>query len=156
MKELTEYRIKIVARLGEAAHEFRSACESFPDPFAKVEGDWNLHQIASHTRDVDKLIYGARIRRTLNEENPEFKNFDADAWMTEHYNKDEPIAAILDEFSSNVEDMCKILGGMAQESWSRMSRHETQGGDLSLQLWVERSLAHIEEHLKTLKNSQNK
>ncbi|MBI5353218.1 MAG: DinB family protein [Chloroflexi bacterium] len=153
MKELTEYRIKIVARLGEAAREFRSACESFNDPYAKVDGDWNLHQIASHTRDTQELVYGARIHRTLNEENPEFKNFDADAWMTEHYNKEEPFAGILDEFSSNVADLCKILSSMPREAWSRMSRHETMGGELSLQLWVERSLAHIEEHLKAVKKA---
>jgi hypothetical protein len=28
------------------------------------------------------------------------------------------------------------------------------GGELTLQLWVERNLAHIEEHLLTLKNAQ--
>jgi len=156
MKELTEYRIKIVARLGEAAREFCDVCESFNGPFAKVEGEWNVHQIASHLRDTQKLVYGVRIHRTLNEENPEFKNFDADSWMAEHYNNEEPLAGILDDFSSTVADLCRILGNMPREAWSRMSRHETQGGELSLQSWVERSLAHIEEHLKTLKNSQNK
>jgi hypothetical protein len=151
MKELMEYHVKIVERLGEVAHEFRAACEVVHDPFAIMEGEWSLHQIASHMRDVDKLIYGARIRQTLNEDNPEFKNFDADAWMAEHYNKEEPLAGILDEFLSNVEDLCKILSEMPREGWSRESRHETMGDELTLQLWVERSLAHIEEHLQTLK-----
>ena len=153
MKELMEYRIKIVKRLGEAAREFRAACESFSDPFEKVEGEWSLHQIASHTRDVDKLIYGARIRQTLNEEDPGFKNFDADAWMAENYNRAESLPSILDDFSASVEELCKILSGMPRESWSRMSRHETLGGELTLQLWVERSLAHIEEHLKVVKKA---
>ena len=155
MKELMEYRIKIVERLGEAAREFRAACEAASDPFTKVEGEWTLHQIVSHTRDVDKLIYGARIWQTLNEDNPEFKNFDADGWMAAHYNKDEPLKGILDEFSKNVEGLCKTLSGMPREAWSRESRHETMGGELLLQLWVERSLAHIEEHLQTLKKHKN-
>jgi len=153
MKELMEYRVKIVARLDEAAREFCAACKTVNDPFSIVGGDWTLHQIASHTRDVDKLVYGARIRQTLNEDNPEFKNFDADAWMEAHYNKDEPLAGILDEFLTNVEDLCKTLSAMPRESWSRESRHETLGGELLLQLWVERSLAHIEEHLRTLKKA---
>jgi hypothetical protein len=123
------------------------------DPFSIVEGEWTLHQIAWHTRDVDKLIYDARIRQTLNEDNPEFKNFDADAWMAAHYNKEEPLAKILDEFLTNVEYLCKTLGGMPREAWSRESRHETMGGELPLQLWVERSLAHIEEHLRALKKA---
>lgn len=153
MKELMEYRVKIVERLGEAAREFRAACEAIQDPFTKVEGEWTLHQIASHTRDVDKIIYGARIHQTLNEDDPEFKNFDADSWMANHYNREESLAEILDEFSKNMEELRKILSTMPREAWSRESRHETMGGELPLQLWVERSLAHIEEHLRTLKNA---
>lgn len=153
MKELLEYRVKLIARLREAAQEFRAACESIKDPFTKVEGEWTLHQIASHTRDVEKLIYGARIYQTLNEDHPEFKSFDADNWMAAHYNKDEPLTKILDEFSSNVEKLCDILRDLPQEAWSRESRHETMGGELAMQLWVERSLAHIEEHLQAVRKA---
>ncbi len=153
MKELFEYRVKMIARLADAAREFSSACRAFDDPFTKVEGEWTAHQIASHTRDVDKMIYGARIRQTLNEENPEFKSFDADAWMAEHYNKDELLENILSDFSANMDDLCAILQSMPREVWSRESRHETMGGGLTLQLWVERSLAHIEEHLLALKKA---
>ena len=56
---------------------------------------------------------------------------------------------ILDEFIKNVDELCKILRDLPQEAWSRESRHETMGGELALQLWVERSLAHIEEHLRS-------
>lgn len=153
MKELTEYRIKIVVRLAEAAREFCDACLAINDPHTKVDGEWTLHQIASHTRDVEKVIYGARIRQTLNEDNPQFKSFDADGWMAEHYNRDEALTGILDELSTNVNELCKILRDLPRESWSRLSRHETIGGDLSLQLWVERGLAHIEEHLLALKKA---
>lgn len=152
MKELLEYRVKLIARLKEATQEFRIACEAVNDPHAKLAGEWTLHQLAAHTRDVDKFIYGDRIRRTINEDNPEFKNFDADAWMLEHYNKDEALSKILDEFTARMEELCNILKDQPGEAWSRVSRHETMGGDLTMQIWVERSLAHIEEHLTALKN----
>ncbi|NJN79311.1 MAG: hypothetical protein HC797_01905 [Anaerolineales bacterium] len=151
MKELLEYREKMVERLAEATKEFCSTCESFADPFAKVDGDWNVHQIASHTRDVESEIYGARVRQTLNENNPRFKSFDANAWMASHYNKDEPLEKILIDFDSNVTELCNILKDLPQASWSRLSSHESAGNELTLQLWVERSLAHIEEHLLALK-----
>lgn len=151
MNELFEYRQKMIQRFGEAAHEFCAACEAVRDPFAKIEDGWDVHQIASHMRDVDKLVYGARIERTLNEDNPEFKNFDADEWMAAHYDSREPLNQILDEFKSHVDDLCKALGEMPLKAWSREGRHETQGGGLTLQLWVERSLAHIEEHLAAVK-----
>jgi len=153
VKELLEYRVKLVKRFEEAAREFRAACEAVSDPFTKAEGEWALHQIAWHTRDVAKLIYGARITQTLNEDNPVFKNFDADEWMAAHYNQEEPLAEILDEFIKNVDDVCATLRALPQEAWSRESRHEAQGGGLAMQLWVERSLAHIEEHLLTLKKA---
>jgi hypothetical protein len=154
MKELLEYREKLIARLEEAALEFRAACESFGNSFTKVDGEWTVHQIASHTRDVDKIVYGERVRRTLNEANPEFKSFDADKWMAVNYDKDEPLSKIVNDFLASIQDLCKTLQAVPREAWSRESRHETMGGELTLQLWVERNLAHIEEHLLALKNEQ--
>jgi len=155
MNELLEYRDKMLRRFGEAAQEFRAACEAFHDPFKRIDDEWTLHQIASHTRDVDKLIYGARIRRTIAEDNPEFVSFDADEWMSKNYNRNESLAEVLDEFTVNVKEICETLSNQPQEVWSRESRHETMGEGLTLQLWVERSLAHIEEHLLTLKKAKN-
>lgn len=152
MKELLEYREKLVARLIEATKEFCAVCNEFEDPFTKVEGDWNVHQIAAHTRDVEALIYGARIYKTLSEDNPKFQSFDADAWMAEHYQQDESLGKILSEFEASVQKLCNVLNEMPRESWSRLSSHESAGNELTLQLWVERSLAHIEEHLRVLKN----
>jgi hypothetical protein len=153
MKELLEYRVKLIERLSAAAHEFQSACMATKDPFEKADGEWTVHQIASHTRDVDKLVYSARIRQTINEANPEFKSFDADAWMAAHYNMEESLKEILDEFLANIEELCKTLRELPREAWSRESRHETIGSGLTSQLWVERDLQHIEEHLQKAKNA---
>lgn len=153
MRELLEYREGLIERLAAAAREFRSACEAFDDPFASVDGRWSVHQIACHTRDVERLVYGARIRRTMEEENPAFQNFDADAWMADHYKEQAPLADVLNEFTASVTDLCKILQAAPQEAWSRKSSHESLGGGLTLQWWVERSLAHIEEHLQILKRA---
>ena len=155
MKELLEYRVKLLARLDEAAQEFCAACRSFNDPFTKADGEWTVHQLASHTRDVDKFVYGARIRQTLNEDGPMFSSFNADGWMAEHYDADEPLETILNEFAASLKDLHTSLTKMPVEGWSRESSHETMGGGLTLQLWLERSLAHIEEHLQTLKNGRN-
>jgi len=153
MKELIEYRSRLVERLAEAAQEFSSACEA-GKPEMHIEGDWTLHQIAAHVRDFGRSAYGERVRRTMQEENPFFERFNADEWMTKYYNQDEPLRNILDEFKKNVEDLCRMLNEAPQDAWSRLSRHETMGGELTMQLWVERSLAHIEEHLQTITKSK--
>ena len=152
MIELNDYRKKLVDRLSEAAKEFQAACLAVKDPHAPIEeGGWNVHQVAVHTRDVDKLVYGMRVRRTLAEDNPEFPNFDGETYMAEHYDPQEPLRDMLEGFVGNVESLAESLRAVPDEAWARLSRHVTRGSDITLQVWVERGLEHIEEHLGTVR-----
>ena len=155
MEQLLEYRQQLLARLEESAREFRAACQAAASRTVAREADgWNIHQIAVHTRDTEKLVYGLRIRRSLEEENPLFQNFDGDAWMTEHYDPNEPLASVLDGLVDSVEQIVARLRDLPPEVWTRPSQHKTYGAGLTAQTWVERSLAHIEEHLKTVNGEQ--
>ncbi len=156
MKELLEYRTQLMDRLVEAAKEFRAACLAVKDPYAPLEDGWSVHQIAVHTRDVDKLVYSWRARRTATEDDPEFPHFDGEAYLAEHYDASESIANTLDDFVENVETFVKLLRTLPTEAWSRLSRHAMLGGGLTLQTWVEKDLAHIEEHLETVKRQAKK
>ena len=152
MKELLQYRSELIERLDQVAHSFRNQSLIADDAFAPIDGGWNVHQIAVHTRDVDKLVYGSRARRTAVEDNPEFQNFDGEAFMAEHYSASEPLNEVLDELVQNVDDLVQILRDLPREAWSRESRHVMLGHGFTLQRWVERDLAHIEEHLKTIQS----
>ncbi len=154
MEELIEYRKQLMDRLVASAREFRTACLAVKDSSAPIEAGWNVHQLAVHTRDVDKFVYGVRARRTIKEDNPEFPNFDGDAYMAAHYDAKEPLQDILSGLVSSVEELTKMLRGLSSEGWTRASRHVTQGSGFTLQRWVERSLAHIEEHLATVKKAK--
>lgn len=151
MKELLEYRVFLVNRLNQAAKEFCEAIELF-DPSTRISAEWTVHQIAAHMRDVNRLVYDARARKTIEEENPLFENFEPEAWMMSHYEPNEPIKKILEEFKTSINDLCETLSALPVDAWSRESRHETIGDKLPLQLWVERGLAHIEDHLKEIKS----
>lgn len=152
MKELYEYRTRLVEKLNTAAKDFRTACLAVKDPFAPLETDgWNTHQIAAHTRDVDKFAYGLRVRRTVQEDDPEFESFDGKKYAMERYDPNEPLVKMLDEFVESVESQVELLRELPVEGWTRTSRHVTLGGGLTLQTWVERSLAHIEEHAEIVK-----
>ena len=152
MKELSEYREKLIDKLAAAAKDFRAACLAVTEPYAPLEdGGWNAHQVAVHTRDVDKLVYGLRARRTALEENPEFQNFDGDAYLAEHYDASEPLDDLLDGFVVSVQYLADNLRTLPPEAWSRESRHATLGSGFTLQAWVERDLAHIREHLESVK-----
>lgn len=151
MKELDEYRRSLVNRFLRVTDEFCNACLAVQDTYAPLlDGSWNVHQLAVHVRDVDKLVYGARARRTANEDNPEFQNFDGEAYMAEHYSASEPLDQILDELRGNAESLASLLRQLPPEAWSRESRHATFGKGFTLQTWVERDLAHIVEHLEVI------
>lgn len=155
MKELNEYRISMLQRLEEAAKAFRTEALAVKDPFAPLDKEgWNVHQIAVHTRDVDKFVYGLRVRRTAVEDNPEFLNFDGEAYMATHYDSKESLSELLNGFVENVEALIELLRALPIEGWSRVSSHSTLGGGLTLQSWVEKDLAHIEEHLETVKKAK--
>jgi hypothetical protein len=153
MKELAEYRKRLLERLAGAAAEFHAACLAVADPFAPIDDGWNVHQIAVHTRDVHRMVYGLRARRTVEEENPVFENFDGDAYMEAHYDAGEPLGELLDGFVEEVTALVEWLGKLPAEAWSRESRHATLGSGFTLQRWVERDLAHIKEHLQTVKQA---
>ena len=152
MKELTEYRANLMKRLEDAAGDFRAKCLSVADPYTPLQADgWSVHQIAVHTRDVDKLVYGARVRRTAVEENPEFPNFDGESYMSAHYDSSEPLDHVLNILVENIRALAEFLHALPDQAWARVSRHTTLGTGLTLQSWVEKDLAHIEEHLKAVK-----
>ena len=152
MKELSDYRRNLIEKLVNAARDFRAACLAVTDPYAPLgAGQWNIHQVAVHTRDIDKLVYGLRARRTAEGENPEFRSFDGDEYMAEHYNANEPLDGILNGLVENVESLTKMLQALPDAAWARESRHATLGSGFTLQTWVERGLAHIEEHAEIMK-----
>ena len=150
-QELLDYRTRMLNRILAKAQEFTDTCNAISYPFAPLETDgWNTHQVAVHMRDVQVHVYGLRARRTVMEDRPVFPNFDGDAWNAEHYDPAEPLGAILDEFLSNVRATVDFLAPLPPPAWARLSRHEVSG-EFAMQHWVERMLAHIEEHLATVK-----
>jgi hypothetical protein len=155
MDQLLEYRLRLLGRYEAAAHEFRTAVETAGNPQVPREAeDWNVHQIAVHVRDAEKMVYGMRVRYSIKEDNPLFENFDGKAWMDEHYDSSEPLASILDELVASVQEIVVRLKSLPAEAWTRESRHATYGGGFTTQIWVERGLAHLEEHLKTVTSLQ--
>src|SRR6266508_5646902 len=118
MKELEENRLSLIQRLEEAANAFRMEALVVKDPYTPLDKDgWNVHQIAVHTRDVDKLVYGLRARRTAVEDNPEFPNFDGEAHMASHYDSNESLSELLNGFVENVEALIELLRALPPEGW---------------------------------------
>jgi hypothetical protein len=50
-----------------------------------------------------------------------------------------------------VESLAGMLREIPPKDWARVSSHVMLGRGLTLQSWVEKDLAHIEEHLNTVR-----
>jgi hypothetical protein len=154
--ELYEYRANLLARTLAAAGEFCLLCQQSADPFRPLsKNSWNVHQIAVHVRDVDRQVYGMRLRQAVAQEHPIFQNFDGEAWLSAHYDPAEPLEKILEEFQSRIHTLVGWLASLPPTAWSRLTRHEVYG-EFAMQAWVERGLAHIEEHIRAISDELNK
>ncbi|HKZ44998.1 MAG TPA: DinB family protein [Anaerolineales bacterium] len=153
MEELLEYRQRMINRFAEAPALIDSAMAKIPAHNQSLEeGDWNAHQVITHMRDVNSQVYLPRLQRIMTESDPIFKNFDGDAWMVDHYDPHEPLGAILNELKEQCLSTAEWLHQLAPPSWNRNGIHPTIGTH-TLQWWVERTLAHINEHVAQLEGS---
>ncbi len=71
--------------------------------------------------------------------------------MAAHHNSSESLEQVVNRLVESVQALVEWLKALPTESWSRVSRHTTLGSGLTLQTWVEKDLAHMEEHLETVK-----
>lgn len=150
MDELLEYRQRMVKKIAEAPEKLEAAIVQIKDHTQPLESDgWNLHQVIAHMRDVNKHVYLPRLHRIMVEDNPMFENFDGDAWMAENYQPQEPILEVIAEFKEQCLSSANWLKDLPHVAWNRPGRHPSFGKH-SLQWWVERTLAHINEHLTQL------
>jgi len=150
MEELLEYRQRMIKKIAMASEKIEAAISRIKDPMVPLENDgWNLHQVVVHMRDVNQQVYLPRLHRIIEEDNPMFENFDGEAWMAEHYLPQEPIRKLVAEFSEQCLSTADWLKSLPLEAWNRPGQHPSFGKH-SLQWWVERTLAHIDEHLVQL------
>lgn len=150
MEELLEYRQRMVMKIASAPEKIEAAILRIKDPTLPLEsGGWNLHQVVAHMRDVNRHVYLPRLHRIIDEDNPMFENFDGEAWMVEHYQLQEPIRKLVTDFNEQCLSSADWLKTLPLEAWNRPGRHPSFGKH-SLQWWVERTLAHINEHLSQL------
>jgi hypothetical protein len=152
MEELLEYRQRMLNKLAEAPGLVEAAILRTKDQTQPLEaGGWNIHQVVAHMRDVNQHVYLPRLHRIIDEENPIFENFDGEAWMAEHYQPREPISKLVSGFKEQCRSSADWLRSLPLEAWNRPGRHASFGKH-SLQWWVERTLAHISEHLAQLEH----
>jgi len=149
---LDDYRRRLLDR-------YRGQVEAYAEHLAGVDdgaarapiqpGEWSAHQVLFHAVSVDENAYGPRLRRILREDRPTLEDYDGDGWMAGHYDPGEPTGVLLERWRSVRQGYAAELAKAPPEAWGRTGR-QSYWGERTLQWWVERAVAHGDEHWRQL------
>lgn len=151
MQELLDYRQALLERFGGVVEDLQAAARRLEEGQFRsaLEASRSAHPVIAHLLDVERQAYWLRMERILSEDCPQLPVFDAEAWARERYQPTEPLELILEEYAQLRRSELERLQFMPPGGWSRQGRHPAYGLR-TLQWWVEKSLAHSEEHLRSL------
>lgn len=157
MKQLLEYRAELLARLARQPAELAEAVNVVPEAertVRRVSGDYTLHQLLAHVRDLEALAFLPRLRRILTEDHPRLEAFPSHHWSLESYQPDEPMADVLAHFTRAREEALSILRPLPAEGWGRTGFHPPSG-PRTAQWWAEWIYTHAREHLDEIRRAVN-
>ena len=157
MKQLLEYRAELLARLARQPAELAEAVNAVPEAertVRRVSGDYTLHQLLAHVRDLEALAFLPRLRRILTEDSPRLEAFPSHHWSLESYQPDEPMTGILADFARAREAALALLRPLPSEGWGRTGFHPPSG-PRTAQWWAERIYTHAREHLDEMRRAVN-
>jgi hypothetical protein len=152
MEELLAYRQNLLTSLEEVVTGLRQAAAAIP------AAAWHTppapdqptpHQVLAHLRAIESQAIVVRLRRILDESEPYLPLFDDDGWMAAHYDPNEPVQSILDDYASLRQQELSWLRDIPSAVWNRTARHPWWGVR-ALQWWVEQCLLVARQHLEQL------
>jgi hypothetical protein len=155
-EQLYDYRARLLDRFEQQPAEFAAVLAGIPEPEWRTRQDERgrtLHMIAAHVRFLETLAFMPRIRAVLNEENPNLVAYPTHHFADERYDPDEPMAAILEEWSHTRAEIVQWLRPLDAAGWTRLGFH-APSGERTLQWWVERTYAHAREHLDEIRGAR--
>lgn len=152
MEELFTYRQELLSAL-EADVSLLARIEtgiSTPDWFRPLGDEQTTpHYILARLWVDDAHGFTPQIRRILDEEMPQLIEFDAEAWMVDHYDPEEPAGIIIENFASLRTWEVGMLCGLPPASWSRAARNPRWGVH-TLLWWVEQQRENSHQYLNQL------
>lgn len=82
---------------------------------------WSVLEYACHIRDVH-TIFATRARLILDEDNPEFENWDQDATAVEHRYWEQRAEVVAGELDEAARHAAAAFSGLSPAQWSRVGR----------------------------------
>lgn len=106
---------------------------------------WSTTEYGAHVRDVH-AIFGRRARLILDEDDPEFENWDQDETaLAARYWLADP-AVVAQELAAEAEQTAQVFAGPTDEQWARTGRR-SNGSFFTLETLGRYYLHDVEHHL---------
>jgi hypothetical protein len=147
------YRQHLVSRFAAQPAELRASLGGLSPAQALAPlapGEWSAHQVLAHLLQVEQQAFAPRIRRMLEETEPELPSFDPEMWMQANYDPSATVEALLEAFQTARAESVDRVRGLDLSGWNRGGYH-AERGRRTLQWWVEYAATHAQEHLDQLR-----
>lgn len=149
MKELNQYRDNMLNRFENIIGVLREAGLKISEVqwHVKLGDDFTPHQYLARLAALQINENLPVIKHFLNGEKGRMAIFDEQAWLKNDYRVLENWFEIFESFAGTYRQVINKLGELEKEKWAETARHPMYG-ERTLQWWVERSLASMEETLR--------
>ena len=152
-EQLYEYRARLLDRLEQQPAEFAAVVAAIPALEWHRRQDAlgrSVHMLAAHVRFLETLAFYPRIRSILDEDYPDLTAYPTHHWADDLYDANEPMAAILQQWSRARAEIIQWLRPLDGAGWNRAGFHPPSGAR-SLQWWAERAFNHARDHLDSIR-----
>lgn len=140
----------LVNRIDESGKELLDYLAQIPEDEinrSPAEGEWSVHAIMAHLRDVEQQVFLKRIQIILTQPEPaNVEDFDQDVWNKDHYDPSEPLKKIISEFRAARRKELALLRGMPDLRWSSYCIHPHYG-KISVEYIATHNYSHTLDHL---------
>jgi hypothetical protein len=156
MKQIAEYRVRLLEVLSRQPAEFAEVIAAIPAAqwsVRRTSDGSTAHQIAAHVRDLEVRAFVPRLRRILTEADPVLEMFPSHRWTAHDYRPEELMTGILADFARAREEVLILMRPLTPDEWSNTGFHPPSGRRTAL-WWAERMYAHAQEHLGEIRRSR--
>lgn len=153
MDELRLYRKSLVERFASVGGDLAKVVgDVVPTADADPTRLDYLRKELAHLRNAEANLFMPCLRKLLEEENPILDCASEETGSLQNGGAKEGIEMLLLQYLDLRGQASDIIRTMQEEAWSRSGLHP-RWGERTLQWWVEKSLAHAEEHLAQMQEN---
>ena len=111
---------------------------------------WSIKEVCAHLRDSLE-IDGERIRRMVEEDDPNIPGYDQEALARERDYQSASMPVVLTALRAFSGGNAYMLEGLSEEQWRRGGHHEERG-QIYVDGYAEQQAEHVRAHLEQLRS----